>query len=98
MSETGFEHFEKRRRKNTRSEVSNDDVLNQFSDLACNEPKFNTRQSKCCYQTMKPMQNNKVYVYDNVGKEYFTICKDVLMSCLYLLFNNVSKLGHFHYA
>ena len=41
------------------------------------------------------LKNNKACGYHCVLNEYFIKCKDILMPCLLLLFNNIFKSGHF---
>ena len=116
-----YKHFQKRR-QTTRSELTTDDFLNHFRNLASSEPNvnhevdeflsnyhthadssyFNTLDAditeKEIYDAIHSLKNNKACGYDNVLNEYFIICKDVLMPCLHLLFNNVFKSGYFPHA
>ena len=113
-----YKHFQKRK-QNRRSELSNDDFFNHFSNLASNEPNTNDEVDSflstndvhaggtVCNDldrditemeisdAIDGLKNNKACGYDCVLNEYFIKCKDILMPCLFLLFNNIFKSGHF---
>ena len=114
-----YKHFQKRKQYR-RSELSNDDFFNHFSNLASNEPNTNDEVDSflstndvhaggtVCNDldrditemeisdAIDGLKNNKTCGYDCVLNEYFIKCKDILMPCLLLLFNNIFNLVIFH--